>query len=90
MAELEKIEQLLVECEKDLKQLKAFRKEFRAMERRLKELEDYYTNQYLEDYEKHSETRTDLRILDQDSIWNVLSGEYSERVALLKQIVKNM
>ena len=65
MIKLEEMEKLLTECEEDLKKLKAFSKEFKVIEKHRKELENYYKNQYMEDYQKHSNTKEKLRILDQ-------------------------
>jgi hypothetical protein len=90
MIKLEEMEKLLTECEEDLKKLKAFSKEFKVIEKHRKELENYYKNQYMEDYQKHSNTKEKLRILDQDSIWNVLSDQYYEKIELLKSIIKTI
>lgn len=90
MNRLQKTEDLLVQCEKDLKKLKAFQKELKKIEKNRIALDEYYKNQYDKDYEKHSNSDSNYRILNQDSIWNVISDQYYEKIKLLKSITKSL
>lgn len=90
MKKLEKIEEILTECEKDLKELKKIRKKLRKIDTNRKELNKYYNNQYIKDYDEHANSSNNFRILDQDSIWNVLTEQYNEKIKILKSITKNL
>lgn len=84
------MEALLLQCEKDLKKLRSFEKEFKTIEANRKALEKYYSTSYLKDYEKHQKNPENIRVLDQDSIWNVLSNQYNEKIKLLKVVMKSI
>ncbi|MDD3787831.1 MAG: DUF4298 domain-containing protein [Petrimonas sp.] len=90
MDRIKETEKLLILCEQDLKKIKQFHKELKQMEVNRKALDDYYKNQYMQDYEKHSDSSKDSRVIDQDSIWNVLSDQYNEKINLLKTIIKSI
>ncbi len=90
MERLKEIEALLIQCEEDLKKIRKFQKEFKEIEANRKQLDEYYKNQYMADYENHSNEETTYRILNQDSIWNVLSDQYQEKINLLKSVVKSI
>lgn len=90
MKRLEKTDELLNQCEKDLKELKKIHKKLRKIENNRKELNKYYNNQYIKDYDEHAKSSNNFRILDQDSIWNVLTDQYNEKIKILKSITKNL
>ncbi|MDO5509335.1 MAG: DUF4298 domain-containing protein [Weeksellaceae bacterium] len=88
---LKETEKLLLSCEMDLKTLKDIHQQLIIIEERRKLLENYYTHQYMEDYEKnHDPESSHSRVLDQDSIWNVLSDQYTEKIQILKSIIQTI
>lgn len=90
MERLKETEALLTQCEKDLKRLRKIQKEFKAIEVNRKQLDNYYQNHYMADYEKLADTHSGYRILNQDSIWNVLSEQYAEKIKLIKSIIQTI
>lgn len=90
MNRIEETEQLLVQCEKDLKALKRLHKNIKAIESNRKALDGYYKNHYMADYEKYSNSSQNYRVLNQDSIWNVLNDQYFEKIKLLKTIIRSI
>lgn len=87
---IEETESLLIQCEKDLKKLKKLQKEIKKIEANRKKLNEYYNNQYIKDYDKYSNSQKNYRILNQDSIWNVLTDQYNEKIKILKNIIKSI
>lgn len=87
---LQQTEKLLEQCEQDLKKLEAFQKEFKSIEANRTALEDYYKVRYQKDYEKYPESEAKYRLLDQDSIWNVLSDQYEQKIKILKAITNSI
>lgn len=90
MDRLKQTEKLLQQCEEDLATLKQLQQTFKRIESNRKQLNDYYQNQYLDDYDNFSDATIDYRILNQDSIWNVLSEQYEMKIKLLKTIIKSI
>lgn len=87
---LKEKEELLNECEKDLKKLKNIRKEIKRIESNRKKLDAYYRNGYLKDYDNPKNKTEHYRILNQDSIWNVLTDQYEEKIKILKNVIKSV
>lgn len=87
---IEETEGLLIQCEEDLKKLKNLQKELKKIEVNRKKLNEYYNNQYLKDYDKYSNSQKNYKILNQDSIWNVLTDQYNEKIKILKNIIKSI
>ena len=90
MKRIKEMEALLVQCEKDLKKLRTIQKEIKTMETNRAKLDKYYRDQYIKDYDKHANSNENYRVLNQDSIWNVLSDQYNEKIKLLKAITKSI
>lgn len=90
MSRLQKTEELLLQCEKGLARIKEIRAELRVIETNRAKLADYYQSQYKEDYESANRSEHHYRILDQDSIWNVLDDQYREKINLLKEIAQTL
>ncbi|MBS9766498.1 MAG: DUF4298 domain-containing protein [Flavobacteriaceae bacterium] len=90
MERLQKIEELLEQTEKDNKKLEEFLKVFKKIVKNQKKLDDYYTNDYLEDFDNPDFKNAPYRILDEDSIWNSLTDFYSLRIELLKKITESL
>lgn len=90
MSQLQKNEDLLIECEKDLKRLIEISQEIQRIEGNRQKLDVYYKEQYIKDYEAHEHSAKHYRILDQDSVWNVLSEQYQEKIKIVKAIVKTI
>lgn len=88
MDRIKEAEKLLIQCEEDLKTLQTLHKQFKAIEINRKALDDYYKTHYLADYDQYANSAQSYRALDQDSIWNVLSDQYYEKIKLLKTITK--
>ncbi len=87
---IEDIEALLVQCEKDLQQLKTIHQCFQQIEANRKRLDQYYTRQYLQDFEAAKDIDNPYRALDEDSIWHVLGDQYRQKIKLLKAISKSI
>ncbi len=90
MKRLNKIEKLLLTCEEDSKRLEKIIKEIKKIEKKRKRLEDYYNKSYLKDMENKKYAKKSYKILDQDSIWNVLNDDYMNKIKLLKFLVKTI
>lgn len=90
MNSLQEKEELLVQCENDLKKIREIHKEIKKIESNRVELHDYYLNQYIKDYEAPQNKGCFLRILDQDSIWNVLDDQYRAKINLIQTIIKSI
>lgn len=87
MSKLQEKEKLLNQCEADLLRIQAIREELKTIEANRKILATYYTQEYPEDYDKAQDSNQHFRVLDQDSIWNVLDDQYREKIGLVKDIV---
>lgn len=90
MERLKEIEKLLTQCENDFIKLKQINREIKRIEQNRKKLDEYYTKQYIKDYEKYSAATAYIRVLDQDSIWNTLNDQYYEKIKILKTIIKSI
>lgn len=90
MNRLKETEELLIQCEKDFKRLQKIHKEIKRIELNRKKLNEYYNNQYLKDYDELSNLSKNYRILNQDSIWNVLTDQYNQKIKLLKTLTKSI
>lgn len=90
MNELQEKEKLLIQCEKDLERMQDIHKEIKKIESNRVELQNYYTNQYIKDIEAPQNKKYNYRILDQDSIWNVLDDQYREKINIVKAIIKSI
>lgn len=88
MKRLEETEKLLIQCEKEAKELREIHKRIKEIEKNLKKLGDYYDNQYLKDFEQFPDEK--YGILDEDSIWNVLTEQYQEKIAISKTIINSI
>lgn len=86
---LDEMEALLQTCEADLDTLKNLKQLLQDIFENQEKLDGYYQTQYLQDYEtKNSDTH--YRILDQDSIWNVISEQHEQKILLLKQLANSL
>lgn len=90
MNRLQEKEKLLIQCEKDLKRMRDIHKEIKKIESNRKELGIYYSSQYVKDYEAPENRDENYRILDQDSIWNVLDEQYQEKIKIIKTIIQSI
>lgn len=90
MTKLQQIESLLNLCEADLSRMHAIRQELQTIEANRKLLAAYYSEEYPKDYDTVRDTTEHLRILDQDSIWNVLDEQYQEKISLVKDLVNSI
>ncbi len=86
---LEKTEKLLKQCQQDVQRLETIQKEIKTIEKRRKQLDSYYENQYLKDIELPKKFQN-YGILDEDSIWNVLTDQYGIKIKLLKTLIKSI
>lgn len=83
-------EGLLIQCENDLKRLKKIHKELKKIESNRKKLNHYYEVHYLNDYDAHSAQEEHYKVLDQDSIWNVLNEQYNQKMTIVKKIIASL
>ncbi len=90
MKRLEKIEKLLFKCEKDVKRLVKIKKELKQIEANRKKLANYYDTDYMKDMDDAKNQVRDYAVLDEDSIWNVLTDEYQTKLELVKFLVKSL
>lgn len=90
MERIEETEKLLVQCEKDFKKLKQIHKELKRIELNRKKLNAYYDNDYMQDYEKFANSGSNFKVLNQDSVWNVLSDQYYEKIKISKTIINSI
>lgn len=90
MGNLDKIEALLTQCEEDLLALTKVNSELEKIEINIRQLTKYYQTQYAKDIEEYKDSDTHYRALDEDSIWNVINGQYTEKIRLLKTIVSSI
>lgn len=90
MNRLQEKEKLFIQCEKDLKRIQNIHKEIKRIESNRKELENYYQNQYIKDYEVLENRTKHYKILNQDSIWNVLDEQYQEKIKIVKTIIQSI
>ncbi len=87
---IQEAQKLLEKCEKDLLRMEQINKELKKIEKNRVALDEYYSDYYMEDYEQNEQESSVPRVLDQDSIWNVLTGQYEEKKILLKNIIKTI
>lgn len=90
MDRIKKTENLLIQCEKDLKTLKEIHKEIKKIELNRKKLDSYYSNEYPQDYDTYANKKESYRVLNQDSVWNVLTEQYDEKIKICKTIIKSI
>ncbi len=84
------IEKLLHQCESDLIRMREMNEELKRIIEVNDELSAYYSNEYLSDYENQEILENEYRALDQDSIWNAISGQHLEKITLLKTIINSI
>lgn len=90
MNRIDKMEELLIQCEDDFKQLKKIYKKIKMIEKNRKKLNAYYRNEYIKDYEAFANAKSNYKVLNQDSIWNVLSDQYNEKIKILKTVINSI
>ncbi len=90
MDRLKETEALLLQCQKDVKTLKKLHKTFKRLEQNQKKLDTYFRDDYMNDYDNPDFAELPYNILDQDSIWNVLTDFYTLKIKLLKTITKSL
>ncbi|MDO5523078.1 MAG: DUF4298 domain-containing protein [Bacteroidia bacterium] len=84
------IENKLHQCEADLQRLEQMGVDLATIMDNARELSEYYANEYMDDYENSNKFDNDYEALNQDSIWNVLSGQQVEKIKLLKQLINSI
>lgn len=89
MIHLDIAEKFLEQGEQDLHTLRELHKTLERIEANRSKLDAYYRNQYREDYDNASPDKH-YRVLDQDSIWNVLTDQYNEKIKILKSIINSI
>lgn len=89
-ARLQQIVELLEQCEKDLEVLQEIQERLVSIEATRCLLDEYYRSEYRNDYDATDKHDGSYRILDQDSIWNVLQSQYQEKIKLIKIITKSI
>ncbi|MDG6882420.1 Uncharacterised protein [Phocoenobacter uteri] len=87
MERLAEIEKLLFQCEEDVKRLEQIHKEITQIEENRQKIAQYYDSQYMQDFDNQDNFARDYAMLDEDSIWNVLTSLHSEKIALIKTLV---
>lgn len=87
MPNIQNIEALLNKCEADLEKISQFNNDLEAIESNIKQLKEYYQEQYLLDVEKYKNSDKHYKALNQDSIWNVLEEQHEQKKQILKKII---
>ncbi len=90
MKRLEKVEKLLFQCEKDVKRFDEIILELEKIEKNRKKLEEYYESEYMKDFDNAEKYDRDYAMLDEDSIWNILTDEYQNKIKLLKILANSI
>lgn len=90
MKRIEEAQRLLEQSEQDLKKMQQITEALKTIEKNRIALDTYYTEHYMEDYDKYENKSSRPSVLDQDSIWNVLSDQYEEKKILLKNIIETI
>jgi hypothetical protein len=86
---VEKFDKLLFEIEKDLEELKIWRKKFEKLEKNVNQLSNYLQTDWLNDYNDFSKEKG-LHVLGEDYPYNALMDFRENQKKILKQIVKNL
>ncbi|MGV4507721.1 DUF4298 domain-containing protein [Ornithobacterium rhinotracheale] len=87
---LEEAENLMKICEQDLKMLQDFNKALSQIEKNTELLEDYYSNQYMNDINNPIYKNVYSMVLSEDGIWDLLTEIHQEKLSILKKIVKKL
>ena len=87
---LKNTEKLLEQCEKDLNRLRDIFIEIKKLEDNQDKLVEYYETNYMVDVENPKLKNEKYRVLDQDSIWNVLDDLRYEKIQLIKILAKSI
>lgn len=87
---LKNTEKLLEQCEKDLNRLRDIFTEIKKLEDNQDKLVEYYETNYMADVENPKLKNEKYRVLDQDSIWNVLDDLRYEKIQLIKILAKSI
>lgn len=84
------MEAKLKQCEADLESLIEINHKMERINENIKILSEYYTTKYRDDYENIDKFEKHYDILNQDSIWNVISDQYNQKIALIKKIAASL
>ncbi len=90
MKRLEDMENLLFQCEKDVKDLEEIKKKLKKIEQNRERLAKYYDEEYMNDMDNAKKHDRDYAMLDEDSIWNVLTDEHQSKIDIIKFLVKSI
>lgn len=82
----------LHQASKDLKEVKQFLKKYKAIQKNIKELENYYHSNWLEDrtYFYQNIKNESYLSCSEDAIWNTSQEFYQQKIKLLKKIIKTL
>lgn len=88
----EKYQKIYNDLSLRIDKLYEFEKDFKKFSKDLKELEDYYHDEWLEDIDevRNEEETTDYEITSEDAIWNLLSDHYEYNKKLLKVLADEL
>lgn len=77
---------------KDMEELLSFKKKFEDVSKKIRELEEYYKDNWLQDVDNIKNTKNELNysILGQDAIWNLLSDHYEFNKQMLKVLADEL
>ncbi|MDO5665208.1 MAG: DUF4298 domain-containing protein [Bacteroidia bacterium] len=84
------IENKLHQCESDLQRLQKMNSDLKQIVENMEELSEYYSNEYISDYENSEQFKNHYEVLNQDSIWNVMTDQRIEKIQLLKTIINSI
>lgn len=77
---------------KDMEELLSFKKKFEDVSKKIRKLEEYYKDNWLQDVDNIKNTKNELNysILGQDAIWNLLSDHYEFNKQMLKVLADEL
>lgn len=89
---LDKYQKIYDDLSLRIDKLYEFEEDFKNFSEDLKELEDYYHEEWLEDLDevKDEQQTADYEITSEDAIWNLLSDHYEYNKKLLKVLADEL
>lgn len=86
LSRLDEYQKLYDDLFKKMERLKSFEKSFKKISKKIHQLDAYYLDKWIDDVEeiKDKKEAGNYTILNEDSIWNLLSEHYEFNKKMLK------
>lgn len=85
---IKSIQELLEKNEAHLASIEKFSSQFNKINQDIEKLKEYYTTEWMADYEKKTENH--YSCMNQDTIWNVLESYHKEKLKIIKAIINSL